>query len=583
MAALGCVIGWHLASIQVLPGTERGYEFLQHQGQARTLRSEKINAYRGLITDRNGVPMAVSTPLSSLWVNPQILNNYQDRWGELAKNVRMKPAALADKLRRYQSKSFMYLSRHLPPAEAAQVLDLRIPGVYAQEEYRRFYPSAEVSAHLVGFTDVDDQGQEGVELAFDDWLSGESGAKHVVKDQKGHTIKEVGLVKSAEPGKSLRLSVDMRLQYLAYRALKQAVADENAKSASAVVLDTRTGEVLAMVNQPSYNPNNRRNIEVSATRNRAITDQFEPGSTMKPFSVMAAMEAGVVTRSTTIDTTPGYVHIGGKTFLDPVNYGVMDLTKIITKSSQVGTTKVAMKMDPNDIRDMYFRVGLGQSPGTGFPGEAVGQLPSYNRWAKVVHANYSFGYGFTASALQLAQAYSVIANDGVKKPVSLLQVESEPSGDQVIPRPVTQDMKSMLATVTEKGGTGTRAALEHYKTAGKSGTAHMVGKGGYADDRYRSFFAGFAPLDDPRIVVVVTIQEPRSGKYFGGEVAAPVFGKIAEGALRVLNVAPDAQVVEEHRTAKRSQPSGQPSFFQQPPFIQDTKVDIDRLQPEVVL
>lgn len=544
----------HLINLQILPSNDRGFQFLQDQGTARTLRAEPILGYRGAISDRNGEPLAVSTPLLSLSVNPQTLFEHRDRWQELASASGYSLGELTEKLNRYRDKYYMSLSSRRPPEEAQEILDLKIPGVYSQQEFRRFYPSSEVSAHLLGITDVHDKGQEGIELAYDSYLAGENGQRHVEKDLYDQVIREVGLVKSATAGKNLTLSIDLRLQYLAYKELKAAVQKNRASSGSAIVLDNHTGEVLALVNQPSFNPNDRSNIETGSVRNRALVDQFEPGSTIKPFSILAAMEAGIVNINSTIDTSPGYLHVGGKTFLDPVNYGVMDLTKVITKSSQVATTKIALKTGPQQIRDMYYRVGLGQLPGTGFPGEAVGLLPQYERWPKVTTANYSFGYGFTTSVLQLAQAYSVIANDGLKKPVSLLKVNSEPEAERVFSEQLASQMKSMLATVTQRGGTGSRAELENYSTAGKSGTAHLVGENGYADDRYRSLFAGFAPLENPRIVVVALISEPKTGQYFGGEVAAPVFKKITEAALRVLEVPPNKAI--SIQTAKKEKKSG---------------------------
>lgn len=556
LLGLVAALASHLIRLQILPGEERGFEFLQSQGAARTLRSEPVLGYRGAITDRNGEPLAVSTPLLSIEVNPKILYQHPETWADLATASDYSYSELKSKLERYKDKLYMSLRPRLPPDEAQKILDLKIPGVYSQQEFLRFYPSAEISAHLVGFTDFDDHGLEGLELAYDNHLSGESGWRHVEKDLKQQVIREVGLIKPASAGKELQLSIDLRLQYFAYKELKAAVIENNARSGSAIVLDSKTGEVLALVNQPSFNPNDRSEVESDEIRNRALVDPFEPGSTMKPFSIMAAMEKGVVNINSVIDTNPGYLHVGGKTFLDPVNYGIMDLTKIITKSSQVGTTKIALKTGPQPIRDMYYRVGLGQSPGTGFPGETLGQLPQYDRWPKVTIANYGFGYGFTASVLQLAQAYNVIANDGIKKPVSLLKIQEEPVGERVISEKIARDMKAMLATVTKKGGTGSRAELENYLTAGKSGTAHLIGKNGYDDDRYRALFAGFAPLDDPRVVVITVISEPKSGKYFGGEVAAPVFGKITEAALRILDVPPSKSAQLHARSENRSDKGG---------------------------
>jgi len=539
LAGLMVVLVAQLARIQVISGTDRGADFLRRAGEDRTFRSDSIPGYRGVISDRNGEPLAVSTPLVSVYLDPQIVNSSHKRLPALAAAADMELGELKSKLDRYSTHSYMSMRPRMPPELADRIKALKIPGLYFETEYRRFYPSGEVSAQLLGFTNLGDKGQEALELAYDDWLRGTSGSKTVIKDEKGNVVREVGITEAASPGKNLELSIDLRLQYLAYRELKAAVSKNNAASGSVVVLDAHTGEVLALVNQPSFNPNDRAELDGEAVRNRAVVDQMEPGSTVKPFSIMAAMEAGVATPKTIIDTSPGYVHVGGKTFLDPVNYGKMDVTKIITKSSQVGTTKLALKTGPEAIRDVYQRVGFGQMPGTGFPGETMGQVPDHRRWPAVTIANYAFGYGFTTSVLQLAEAYSVIANEGIKKPVSLLRVDEVPAGQQVISGEVARNMKQMLATVTQEGGTGARAHLAHYTTAGKSGTAHLMGETGYADDRYRSLFAGFAPLENPRIVVVAVISEPKTGKYYGGEVAAPVFGRVAESALRLLEVPPN--------------------------------------------
>ncbi|AFV00685.1 peptidoglycan D,D-transpeptidase FtsI family protein [Simiduia agarivorans] len=526
----------HLARVQVLPGEEKGFEFLQNQGEARTLREERIAAYRGVITDRNGEPLAVSTPVLSLWANPKLVPDQSV--DQLAKALAIKPSQLRQRLAANATREFIYLKRHLPPQDANKVLELDIPGVSAEQEYRRYYPAAEVTSHLVGFTNVDERGQEGIELAYDAWLEGHAGSKQVLRDLKGRNIKEVALLKSAESGKDLALSIDLRLQYLAYRELKAAVQAHQAKAGSIVVMDVGTGEVLAMANQPSYNPNDRTNLTPAALRNRAITDQFEPGSTVKPITIMTALEAGTVSPHTTIETSPGYIRVGKKTLLDPVNYGTIDVTKIITKSSQVGLTKVALKLQPEMIRNMYARLGFGQVTDSGFPGESAGQLPNYTRWQPIVQANYAFGYGLTVTALQLAQAYTTIAAGGVKKPVSILRLDALQDGERVVEPRYTGQLVDMLKTVVQPGGTAVRANLETYPVAGKTGTAHKVGPNGYEASRYRSLFAGMAPADDPRLVVVVVIDEPGAGKYFGGDVAAPVFARVADSALRTLQVPP---------------------------------------------
>ncbi len=359
---------WHVMRLQVMPGEDRGFEFLQDQAQARTLRQEKMPAYRGVISDRHGEPLAVSTPVISIWANPKELLAAKEKWSPLLSELKLSREQLEKKLALYSTKQFMYLKRHMVPEEAQKILELSVPGVYHDQEYKRFYPAGEVTAHIVGFTNIDDVGQEGIELAYNDWLTGTEGAKQVIKDLKGRRVKDVGLIAQPMPGKDIRLSIDLRLQYLAYKALKEAVSKHAAKSGSIVMLDVHSGEILAMANQPSYNPNDRTNVAPGAKRNRAVTDQFEPGSTMKPLTIMAALENGTVSVNTLVDTSPGYLQVGRKTLQDPSNYGVIDITKIITKSSQVGLTKVSLKMEGEQIRDLFFRVGLGQSTGVGFPG-----------------------------------------------------------------------------------------------------------------------------------------------------------------------------------------------------------------------
>ncbi|MFT6102557.1 MAG: cell division protein FtsI (penicillin-binding protein 3) [Candidatus Endobugula sp.] len=558
---LGFLI-WHLIQLQVLPNSERGFKFLQGQGLARTLRTETIPAYRGVITDRYGEPLAMSTPVVSLWANPQQLTVQPEKWQALADALGVKFSVLAEKINRYRKKEFMYLDRQLAPADAERVLQLSIGGIYGRQEFKRFYPAGEVTAHLVGFTNVDDKGQEGVELAYEQWLSGSVGRKQVLKDLSGRIIKDVAQLDSATAGKNISLSIDLRLQYLAYRELKASVKAHNAVSGSMVMLDAQTGEVLAMVNQPSFNPNDRSRLRPQAVRNRAMTDQFEPGSTVKPLTIMAALETGRYTPDTKIDTHPGYFRVGRKTLLDPVNYGVMDLTKIITKSSQVGLTKVSLDLEASDIRDLFFRVGLGQTTGTGFPGESVGILPNHSKWQPIVQANFSFGYGLALTALQLAQAYSVIADDGMKKPVSILKLDAAPSTKRVVDKKIANQVVQMLKTVVLPGGTAKRANVDNYVVAGKTGTIHKVGKGGYADNRYTSLFAGFAPADDPKIIAVVVVNEPSRGQYYGGEVAAPVFASVVERGLQLLQIPPDEikiQQAQKKRAANAKKHSVKPS------------------------
>lgn len=558
LSTLVAAILWRLVNIQILPGEDQGFEFLQSQGLARTLRTEVIPAHRGVITDRHGEPLAVSTPVISIWADPEKLLNARQRWPELLQAIAMNDDDLHRKLMSYKNKKFVYLRRQLTPADAEAILDLKINGIYSQQEYRRFYPAGEITAHLVGFTDIDDKGQEGIELSYDQWLSGTRGSKQVLKDLRGRIIKDVGLLNAASPGKDIVLSIDLRLQYLAYKELKAAVKAHHAQSGSLVVLDAHNGEVLAMVNQPSYNPNDRSRLSPDTLRNRAITDQFEPGSTMKPLTIMAALESGRYSPTTAIDTHPGHIRVGDKTLLDPVNYGVIDVTKIITKSSQVGLTKVSLDLEGDTIRDMFYRLGIGQSTGTGFPGEAVGILPNHSNWRPIVQANFSFGYGMTLTNLQLAQAYSVIANQGIKRPVSMLK-QQQAVAKQVIATKTARQAIAMLKTVTQSGGTAAIANLKDYPIAGKTGTIHKVGANGYADDRYLSLFVGFAPADSARIVAAVVINEPSNGKYFGGEVAAPVFARVVDNALKLLQVPPSNNEQQLSKVAAPATTSGEPS------------------------
>lgn len=548
IGALPLALAWHLANLQVVPREDGGYEFLQRQGEARTIRRIEEVAYRGVVMDRNGELLAVSTPVISLFVDPQKFDlKYVS---QVAESLGLSREELTEKIGSYRNKQFMYLARQLPPQEADKILNQNIPGIYSQTEYRRFYPAGEVAAHILGFTDLNDKGQEGIELAYDEWLSGKPGFRRVIKDLKGNVVRNEGLVKAPIPGKDLRLSIDLRLQYLAHLELKSAIAQQGAKSGSLVLLDVDTGEVLAMVNQPSYNPNNRAGLKPELLRNRSITDLFEPGSTMKPFTVMAALETGDYSVGHRIDTSPGYLKVGRKTIVDHRNYGVIDLTTIITKSSQVGISKLALELDGNDIRDMYFRMGLGQSTGTGFPGEANGVLPMHEKWRPIEQATFSYGYGLSVNTVQLAQAYSVIAAKGKFRNVSLIKKDSVDDGRNVVSAEIADQLVKMLETVTQRGGTGTRAQIESYPVAGKSGTAHKVGANGYEDDKYVAVFAGIAPADNPRVVAAVMINEPSNGKYFGGEAAAPVFAKVVEKSLRVLRVPPkrfESQLANVHR------------------------------------
>ena len=538
LASLPILLLVKIAQLQILPSQERGVDFLQHQGDSRAIRNITIPAYRGLITDRNGEPLAISTPVTAIVANPK--NIQKSDIERLSLALKISESQLQSRLQRYRNKSFMYLVQQLPNDEAEKILKLNISGVSGKQRYKRFYPAGEVTAQLVGFTNYLDIGQEGMELAYDDWLTGEPGKKKVVLDKNRRVINDISLIQAARSGEDLRLSIDLRVQYAAYRALKKAVKKHNAKSGSVVVLDVNSGEVLAMVNQPSFNPNDRSKLRQSSVRNRAITDLMEPGSTVKPFTVLAALESGQFSAQSRIDTNPGYLKVDYKTFVDPSNYGELNLAEVLTKSSQVGTTKVALALDPESTRDLFQRVGFGEVMGTGFPGETLGSLPAYRKWHPVTQATFAFGYGLSVSSLQLARAYAVLANDGLRKEISMVALDSEPEGLRVINAATTKEVRHMLRAASSHKGTGRRAMIDGYSVGGKTGTLHKVKvDGGYDDNRYMSVFAGLSPISSPRLATVVVIDEPRQGDYFGGLVAAPVFSEITGNALRLMQVTPD--------------------------------------------
>lgn len=514
-------------------------EFLRSQGEERTVRTETIDAHRGMISDRNGEPLAVSTPVETLWVNPRELPPYHAGLVNLARILEMDEGDLRDRLKRNDGRQFMYLRRKVQPSLADQVLSLDLPGVYSRREYRRYYPAGEVAAHVVGFSNIDEKGQEGLELSYDHWLSGLPGSKRVLRDNRGRSVKDISLVADAQPGNDLHLSIDMRLQYLAYRELKAVVQAHNASGGTLVMLDVHTGEVLAMVNQPAFNPNDRSQLNPSALRNRAITDLFEPGSTIKPLTAAVALESGEYQADSLIDTHPGHKRMGRFTIRDSRNFGELTLTEIITKSSNVGISKVAMDLPRQSLQSFFYRLGMGQSTGTGFPGEAVGVLPARSSWRPVEVASLSYGYGLSVNALQLAQSYMVLANGGVRYPVSLLKVSEPPRGERVMSESVSAEVRKMLRAVVEEG-TGGRAAINLYGSAGKTGTVHLMGKSGYDRSRYKALFAGMAPAESPRIVAVIAVDAPTGSEYYGGEVAAPVFSRVMGDALRLLNVQPDS-------------------------------------------
>jgi cell division protein FtsI (penicillin-binding protein 3) len=520
-------------------------DFLQDQGDARTIRMERINAHRGIIQDRSGKPLAVSTPVLSLWANPsEVLGDDPTReaaqdLSALTDYLEVDPETFEQKLKGNLSRNFVYLRRHLPPSEARSILELGIRGVYAEREYHRFYPAGEVAAHVVGFTDIDDVGQEGLELSFDKWLAGKPGKKKVLKNLYGEIVRDVKPVAEAQPGKSLSLTIDLRLQYLAYRELKSAVQHFKAKSGSVVVLDVETGHVLAMVNQPSYNPNNRVDLDLAAVRNRALTDVFEPGSTVKPFTVGVALQSGQYTPESTIDTSPGFVRVGNFTIRDPRNRGVLKLDEIIAHSSQVGISRLALDLNEYEVWGMFEKLGFGRDVGSGFPGESTGYLPNHRRWKDIDRATFAYGYGLTVTPVQLASAYLSIASGGIKRDISLIDgVPVQES--RIFSSEIAAQLKTMLATVVTDG-TATRAAIHGYEVAGKTGTVRKIGEDGYQDTQHLAFFAGMAPVDKPRLVGVVLINEPQMDQSGGGTIAAPVFSRVIQNALRILNVPPKFQ------------------------------------------
>lgn len=513
-------------------------DFLQEQGDARSVRIDSIPGYRGMIQDRNGEPLAISTPVTTLWANPKHFVATDEQLSALARIVETPLATLKKRFRDAEGKGFIYLRRHMIPDEAKRALELKIPGVYGQPEYKRYYPAHEIAAHLVGFTNIDDKGQEGLELAFDAALQGVPGQKKVLKDRRGHVFRDLQVIEQPQPGQDIKLTIDLKLQFMAYRELKAAVEQHGAKSGAVVLLDAETGEVLAMVNQPSYNPNDRSSLDLRALRNRALIDLFEPGSPVKPLTIAAAIASGHYKADDIVNTSPGYLRLGGQSIRDFRNYGAMDLTTIITKSSNVGVAKIALSMPIETVWSYLQQMGLGQTTGIGFPGEGVGSLVAPRAGQRAKIATMAYGYGLAVTSLQLAQAYQVLANHGLKKYVSLIKRGDTLPDEQILPEATANRVVEMMETVTLSGGTGTRAAIPGYRVAGKTGTVHKVGATGY-EYEYMAVFAGIAPVSDPKVVAIVWVDSPSGREYHGGEVAAPIFGRIMGNALRYLNVPPD--------------------------------------------
>jgi cell division protein FtsI (penicillin-binding protein 3) len=513
-------------------------DFLQQKGDARYGRVVDINAHRGMITDRYGEPLAISTPVESIWVSPQDVEATPQQVKQLAQIVGMNVEEVRSRLTD-TSHDFVYLKRQLSPEQAEKVVKLEMAGVSSRREYRRYYPGADMTAHLLGFTDVDDNGQEGLELELQDKLGGKAGSERVIKDRRGHTVEDVASLRAPKSGSDLALSLDSKMQYMAYREIKLAVEQHHAKAGSIVVLDAKSGEVLALANWPSYNPNNRANVELKAMRNHAVTDQFEPGSTMKPFTVATALEAGKVTPQTRINTENGVFIVGGRKIHDTHPEPSLTVSQIIQVSSNVGAAKMALSMTPETFWRGLSEVGFGAQTGSAFPGEASGKLRDYKKWQPIEQANIAFGNGISVNLLQLARAYTVFANDGDLKSVTLLRQDVPTVGKKVFSQTTAQQVRDMLELVVQPGGTAPLAQINGYRVAGKTGTAHKV-EGGHYVNRYVASFVGLAPASNPRLIVAVMVDEQSGAQYYGGQVAAPVFSNVMGSALRLLNVPNDA-------------------------------------------
>lgn len=532
--ALVLALGWRLADIQIL-----NTDFLRDQGDARHVRKVPVAAHRGMILDRHGEPLAISTPVHSVWLNPQEVNVDHVDLKQLAQILNLRLGVIQKKIKTNKKREFIYLKRRVKPELAAKVKDLKIAGVALQREYKRYYPTGEVASHVVGFTNVDDEGQEGLELAHDSVLTGVPGLKRMIRDSRGNYVGGGEQLKATKAGQNISLSIDLRLQYLTYQALKSTVNKFQARSGTAVVLDVKTGEVLAMVNQPSFNPNNRRGLKTSDFRNRAVTDVFEPGSTVKPFTVAGGLKSGKVTLRSEIDTRPGLFKVSGHTIKDFRDYGKIDLATLIQKSSNVGASKIALSMEAEDLWQSFSAFGMAEATGAYFPGEAMGRMPDPQSWRKLDRATLAYGYGVATTALQLARAYTVLANGGILRPVSFLKTDQIPMGRRVYSSDIMKQVLTMMESVVKVGGTAKKAAVANYTVAGKTGTVKQATSGGYADHHYLSSFAGIIPAKNPRLAMVVMVDDPQGEHYYGGLIAAPVFAEVMTGAMRLLNIPPD--------------------------------------------
>ncbi len=514
-------------------------DFLQMKGASRFSRVLEVPATRGRILDRNGEAVAISTPVKSIWAIPEDVQASPAQVKSLATLLNVDPAELQKKFSD-TTRDFVYLKRQIPPEQAERIAELGLPGIYSQREYRRYYPGGDGMAHVIGFTGVGDEGQEGIELAFQSSLAGKAGSRRVIKDRRGSIVEDLESIRAAQDGKDLTLSVDGKIQNIAFGALKSAVEFHKAKAGAIVVLDVRSGEVLALANMPSYNPNNRGKLTGAQLRNRVMTDIFEPGSTLKPFTVALAVDEGRVRPDTMIQTAPGKLTIANHTISDAHASGLLSVAQVIQKSSNVGAAKIALGLPKEDMWDLFKRVGFGAQPALGFPGEAQGKVRDWKTWRPIEQATMSYGHGISVSLIQLARAYSIFARDGELAPLTLVRSDMPVAGRRVISVETARALREMLEMAVQPGGTAPRARVMGYRVAGKTGTAHKLENGGYAAHKYISSFVGFAPVSDPRLVIAVMIDEPSNGQYYGGAVSAPVFSQVMQGALRSLGVPPDA-------------------------------------------
>ena len=546
-------LAWRVVTLQVFD-----QRFLRTQGDARTIRVTTIPAYRGMITDRHGEPVAISTPIESVWLNPKEFDIEHTHLLTLASVLDISLEQLLEKVRQNKGREFVYLQRHVAPEISQHIQHLSVPGVYLKSEYKRYYPAGEVMSHILGFTDVDDHGQEGLELAYEQWLGGVAGAKRVIRDRMGREVQILAGLKAMHPGQDVALSIDQRLQYLAYRELKAAVSAQQAAAGAAVVLNVHTGEILAMVNQPSFNPNVRIKMCTDGRyRNRAVTDVFEPGSVIKTFSVTNALVHGLVTPTSMVDTSPGWMTVGRNVVHEDKykNYGLIDVATILKKSSNVGVSKLTLSLPSENLYGLYSQLGFGSATGSGFPGESSGSLSASIKSGSFMLATLSFGYGMSVTPLQLAQAYAVLGADGVKHPVTFLKQQKGvegAAGEQILDPVIARQVVDMLASNVDAGG-GTNAKVLGYRIAGKSGTSRKISQGVYQKDRHIAVFAGVAPASNPQFAIVVMVDDPKAkgSVYYGGQVAAPVFSKIAAGALRLFNIPSDTDDARSLRVAQQ--------------------------------